>query len=67
MTEPDALFRKLAELPLELPPSALSARIRAAWHARLVPGKVHPAWSVAIAASVLAYMGWALLYTSQLY
>jgi len=33
----------------------------------LVPVKVHAAWSIAIAASVLVYLGWALVYTSQLY
>jgi hypothetical protein len=67
MSNADVVLRGLAELPLEAPPPALSAKIRAAAQARLVPVKVHPAWSIAIAASVVAYLGWALLYTSQLY
>jgi hypothetical protein len=67
MSEPDIVLRRLAELPLEAPPAALSAKIRTAAHAHLVPMKVHPLWSIAIAASVVAYMGWALVYTSQLY
>jgi hypothetical protein len=74
MNDPDlvrslraAMLHRLAQLPLETPPAELSNKLRAAAHARLVPAKVHPAWSVAIAASVVAYLGWALVYTSQLY
>jgi len=67
MNESDSVLRGLAELALEAPPAALSAKIRAAAHARLVPVRVHAAWSIAIAASVLVYLGWALVYTSQLY
>ena len=67
MSELDPVMRRLAELPLEAPPAEFSQKLRAAAHARLVPAKVHPAWSVAIAASVVAYLGWAILYTSQLY
>lgn len=67
MSEPDSVLSALAALPLELPPAALSESIRVAAHARLVPVKVHAAWSIAIAASVVAYLGWALAYTSQLY
>lgn len=66
MSEVDAVLQGLAKLPLEAPPAELSNRLRTAAHARLVPAKVHPAWSVAIAASVVAYLGWALLFTSQL-
>lgn len=64
MTEVDPVLQGLAKLPLEAPPAELSKKLRLAAHARLVPAKVHPAWSVAIAASVIAYLGWALLYTS---
>ena len=67
MNETDVVRRGLAELPALEPPAALSAKIRAAAHARLVPVKVHAAWSFAIAASVLAYLGWAIAYTIQLY
>ena len=67
MNESDSVLRGLAELPLEVPSVELSAKIRAGAHARLVPEKVHAAWSIAIAASVLVYLGWALVYTSQLY
>jgi hypothetical protein len=63
----DVVLRGLSELTAETPPAALSQKIRAAGHARLVPTKVHPAYSVAVAASVVLYLGWALHYTSQLY
>lgn len=70
MTEPateiDSVLRGLATLPVEAPPAAFSQKLQAAAHARLLPAKVHPAWGIAIAASVLVYLGWALLYTSQL-
>ena len=67
MNEPDVVLLGLEELPLEAPSSELSGKIRAAAHARLVPARVHPAWGVAIAASVLVYLGWAFLYTHQPY
>ena len=57
MTKLDPVMQGLAELPLEAPPAELSMKLRAAAHAQLVPAKVHPAWSVAIAASVVAYLG----------
>jgi hypothetical protein len=63
VNEPDVVLRGLAELPLREPPEALSEKLRAAAHARLLPAKVHPAWSVAVAASVVVYLGWALAYT----
>lgn len=66
MTESDPMLRALAALRSAAPSAQLSEKLRAAAHARLVPAKVHPGWSVAIAASVVAYLGWALLYTSQL-
>jgi hypothetical protein len=67
MTDRDPVLHALAALRAAAPPSAeLSRKLRAAAHARLVPVKVHPGWGVAIAASVVAYLGWALLYTSQL-
>ncbi len=67
MTEADLLLQRLAQLPLETPPAELSRKLTAAAHARLLPLKVHPAWSVAMAASVLTYLSWALAYTSQLF
>ena len=67
MSELDPVLQGLAQLPLQPLPAALSEKLRSACHARLVPAKVHPAWSIAIACSVLAYLGWALLYTNQPY
>lgn len=67
MSELDPVLRGLAELPQLAPPGVLAQKLRVAGHARLVPAKVHPAWSIAIACSVLAYLGWALLYTNQPY
>lgn len=66
MSEPDAVLCGLRALPSEAPSEELSQKIRAAGHARLMPGKVHPAVSLVLAASVIAYLGWALLYTGQL-
>ncbi|HVY32756.1 MAG TPA: hypothetical protein VHB79_39745 [Polyangiaceae bacterium] len=65
MTSEDAVLQALAKLPLEAPPSALSQKLLASGRARLVPAQVHPAWAVAIAASVVAYLGWALFYTGN--
>jgi hypothetical protein len=67
MTTPDRLRARLAELSAEQPPAELTRKLRAAAHARLVPAPVHPVWSLAVAASVCAYLGWALLFTSALY
>jgi hypothetical protein len=67
VTELDPVLQGLAQLPLHGPPAALSQKLLAAGHARLAPAKVHPAWSIAIACSVLVYLGWALLYTNQPY
>lgn len=66
MNELDPVFARLRELPIEAPSAALSKQITALAHARLVPTRVHPLWSLAIAASVLAYLSWALIYTGQL-
>jgi type VI protein secretion system component VasF len=66
MTELDPMLRALAALRAAAPSAELSQKLRAAAHARLIPAKVHPAWSVAVAASVVAYLGWALAYTSLL-
>lgn len=59
----DPVLERLAELPPLRPPSDLSQALRRAGHARLLPAKIHPLWSVAVAASVVLYLGWALLYT----
>jgi hypothetical protein len=67
MTERDPLLARLAALPSLSPPAELSQKLTRAGHARLVPAKVHPAFSVAVAACVLTYLGWALHFTSQLY
>jgi hypothetical protein len=60
----DQVFERLAQLPAVTPPAALSQAIREAGHARLAPAEVHPVWGVAIAASVVLYLSWALLYTA---
>jgi hypothetical protein len=62
----DNVRAALASLPVEAPPTQLSQRILAQGRARLVPAKVHPAWSIAIVASIVAYLGWALFYTGVL-
>jgi hypothetical protein len=67
VSERDPLLSRLAELPAVFPPAQLSRKLTAAGHARLVPAKVHPVFSIAVAASVLSYLGWALHFTSQLF
>jgi hypothetical protein len=64
--EQDAVLAALRALPAEAPCAALSARIRAAGHARLRPLPLHPLWGFAVLASVLAYLGWALAFTGPL-
>ena len=67
MTSPDPVLARLADLPeVELPP-ALTARLRAAGHARLRARRVHPAWTLAIVVSVVTYLGWALHFAGSLY
>ena len=66
MTEADPLLRALAGLRAAAPSAELTQKLRAAAHARLAPAKVHPAWTVGVAVSVVVYLGWALIYTSQL-
>jgi len=67
MTDPDPVFARLAELPPSPPDPELSAKLRARAHRILEPRRVHPMWTLAAAASVVTYLGWALYYTSRLY
>lgn len=67
MSERDPLLSRLAELPVVSPSAQLSRKLMATGHARLVPAKVHPVFSIAVAASVLTYLGWALHFTSRLF
>lgn len=60
MTEPDAVFSKLAELSAPAPDPALSARITRLAHARLRPRPLARGYYVAVAACALSYLGWAL-------
>ena len=63
----DPVLTRLSELQAEAPPPHLSQKLRSLAHARLVPRKVHPLWSLAVAASVCVYLGWALQFTSRIY
>jgi hypothetical protein len=67
MTSTDPVLTRLAELSGLPPPAELSRKLTTSGHARLVPARVHPVWSVAVAASVLVYLGWALQFTSHLF
>jgi hypothetical protein len=67
VSERDPLLSRLAGLPAVSPPARLSRKLTATGHARLVPAKVHPVFSMAVAASVLTYLAWALHFTSQLF
>jgi hypothetical protein len=63
MTHLDPLLQRLSELPLEAPPDAFSAELRARAHARLRARAVHPFWTVTVAACVVTYFAWAVYLT----
>jgi hypothetical protein len=67
MTPPDPLFECLSELPVEELEPELSRKIRVAALQALRPRPVHPIWTLAAAASVVSYLGWALHFASTLY
>ena len=67
MTQSDPVLMRLSELEPSEPDPALSNALRARAHAVLVPRRVHPAWTLGIAASVVTYLGWAVHFTSRLY
>lgn len=67
MTPSDPVLARLAALPVaELEPK-LAATVRAAAVTRLRPRPLHPAWTVAVVASGLVYLGWALHFSANLY
>jgi hypothetical protein len=66
VTEGDPVFARLAELPVPTLPEELGARIRRLARQRLVPRRVSPAFVLVVAASVLGYLGWALVFTTGL-
>ena len=67
MTENDPVLARLAELPPSEPDPELSRKLRAEAHRVLEPRRVHPIWTLAAAASVVTYLGWAVYFTSRLY
>ncbi|HEX6274416.1 MAG TPA: hypothetical protein VFZ53_15345 [Polyangiaceae bacterium] len=67
MNDRDPVLERLAKLPPSPPDPAFSAAVRARAHRLLSPRRVHPIWTVAAAASVVTYLGWALYFTSRLY
>jgi len=67
MNERDPLLERLAALPSPEPSAALTASLRAAAHERLRPRPVHRAWTFALVASALTYLGWALRFAAGLY
>jgi type VI protein secretion system component VasF len=67
MTERDPLLERLAELPPSEPDAVFSEKLRERAHRVLRPRRVHPIWTLAAAASVVVYLGWAVYFTSRLY
>ena len=67
MNTDDPLFQALRGLPTREPPAILTQTILGAGRARLRTRPVSKAWTVILAAVVGSYLGWAVLYTSQLY
>ncbi|HTM45516.1 MAG TPA: hypothetical protein VL137_11205 [Polyangiaceae bacterium] len=67
MNQEDPLLARLHSLPLSEPNEQLSQRIALMAHAQLRAKRVHPIWTFVVAASVVSYLGWALMFTSKLY
>lgn len=67
MTNQDALVERLQRLPTSKPSPQLSEQIQRLAHARLRSRPIHPLWTFAVAASVVSYLSWALVFTSNLY
>ncbi len=66
VNERDAVLTRLAELPIPALDPELGARIRRLAQPRLLPRRVPPVFVLAVAASVLGYLGWALAFTAGL-
>ena len=67
MNETDPVLARLAELPPSQPEPEFSRKLRDQAHRVLKPRRVHPIWTLAAAASVVTYLGWAVYFTSRLY
>jgi hypothetical protein len=67
MTRPDPVLVCLAGLPPPEPAPPLSPDLRALAHARLRARRVHPAWTLTVAVSVLVYLTWAVHFASGLF
>lgn len=66
MTERDPVLQRLAQLDAPAPVPELSAALRTRAHAKLLPRPLHPGFAFAVAASVVAYFGWALHFVTML-
>jgi hypothetical protein len=66
VNERDPVFARLAELPVSTLPEELGVRIRRLARARLVPRRLSPWFVLVVAASVVGYLGWALVFTAGL-
>ncbi len=60
MNHSEPVLVRLSELPGIEPKSELTARIRAAALPMLELRKLHPFWSLAVVASVMGYLCWAV-------
>lgn len=67
MMETDPVLARLSELGAPPLDPALSARVETAALARLVPRRVSLLLGLAVSASVVSYLAWALLFTARLY
>ncbi len=66
MNEHDAVFSRLSELERDELPLELSARVRERALARLGARPIGRVWTLAVAGTVVGYLGWALHFASQL-
>jgi hypothetical protein len=66
MSHRDLVLARLAELPVPPLDAALGARIRGLAEPKLLPRPLSPFFALAVSASVIGYLGWALVFTAGL-
>lgn len=59
----DPVLARLAELAPSTPTPVLSPELQQRAHARLRARPVHPVWTLAVAASSVIYLGWAVYWS----
>jgi hypothetical protein len=66
MNDRDPVLARLAALPVGSLDAELGARIRRLAQPKLLPRPVSVLWTLAVSASVVGYLGWALAFAADL-